>query len=155
MRNNSTTGLSADEIREIICRIEDVIEVRLPSGRPPALGLFRQVDMLLVLLRQNLSQTTVADLFEVSQPTVFRTYRRLMPLLDQVLCLHQPAFTDVLANRDTLVDGTDIPTGNRTGAAENYSGKRRRQGLNVQVAAATDDTVLAVSDPVAGGRCPT
>ncbi|WP_239374476.1 transposase family protein, partial [Frankia sp. Cj5] len=100
----------------------------------------------------NLPQTVVADLFDVSQPTVSRTYRRLMPLLDQVLCPHQPAFTDVLANRETLVDGTDVPTGNRTGAKQNYSGKRHRQGLNIQVAAATDDTLLAVSDPVPGAR---
>lgn len=152
MRYESTTGLSADVVEEIVCRVDEVLGRTAPAGRPPLLDLAEQVEMLLVMLRHNLPQTLVADLYKVSQPTVSRTYRRLMPLLDQVLCLHEPAFVDVLVNRETLVDGTDVPTGNRAGADGNYSGKRHRQGLNVQVAAATDGTLLAVSDPVPGAR---
>ncbi len=108
MRYASTVGLSADEIEEIVCRVEGILGHPTHTGRPPAPGIADQVEMLLVLLRQNLPQTAVADLFKVSQPTVSRVHRRLLPLLDQVLCPHQPAFLGVLANREILVDGTDI-----------------------------------------------
>ncbi|WP_261571362.1 transposase [Frankia gtarii] len=151
MRYQSTVGLSADEIAEIVGRIEEVLTSH-PTGRPPLMSLTEQVEMVLLLLRRNLPQTVIADLYQVSQPTVSRVYRRLMPLFDKVLCLHEPAFVDVLANRETLIDGTDVPTGNRAGKKENYSGKRHRQGLNIQVAADLDGTLLAVSDPVPGAR---
>lgn len=151
MRYQSTVGLSTDEIAEIVGRIEEVLASRR-TGRPPLMGLAEQVEMLLLLLRRNLPQTVVADLYQVSQPTVSRVYRRLMPLFDEVLCLHEPVFVDVLANRETLVDGTDVPTGNRAGMKENYSGKRHRQGLNIQVAADLDGTLLASLRP--RPRCP-
>lgn len=151
MRYQSTVGLSTDEIAEIVGRIEEVLTSR-HTGRPPLMSLAEQVEMLLLLLRRNLPQTVVADLYQVSQPTVSRVYRRLMPLFDEVLCLHEPVFVDILANRETLVDGTDVPTGNRAGMKENYSGKRHRQGLNIQIAAGLDGTLLAVSDPVPGAR---
>ncbi|MET9269427.1 transposase [Kribbella sp. NPDC003557] len=60
--------------------------------------------------------------------------------------------TSVLANREVIVDGTRVPTGNRAHSKHNYSSKRLRQGLNIQVAADADGTLLAVSAPVAGGR---
>jgi hypothetical protein len=50
--------------------------------------------------------------------------------------------------RLVLVDGTDVPTGNRAGHEDNYSGKRRRAGLNIQVVA--DGGLLGVSTPVHG-----
>ncbi|WP_146083257.1 transposase, partial [Rathayibacter rathayi] len=58
----------------------------------------------------------------------------------------RPAFRPVV-----LVDGTDVPTRNRAEAGlSNYSGKRHRQGLNVQIAADLDGRLLAASDPIAG-----
>ena len=69
----------------------------------------------------------------------------MLPLLGEVLGLHEPALADVLKNRTTLVDGTDIPTRNRKDVGkDNYSGKRHRQGLNIQVAASTSGVLLAV-----------
>jgi hypothetical protein len=41
-----------------------------------------------------------------------------MPLLDQVLCLHEPALPSVFANREVLLDGTLVPTGNRGTAGQ-------------------------------------
>lgn len=106
--------------------------------------------MTLILLRSNLNQTTVADLFGVSQPTVSRIFRRVLPLLEQALCLHVPPVPDVLRGRLVLVDGTLVPTGNRTGHEDNYSGKRHRAGLGVQVLSSTGGDLLAVSEPYAG-----
>jgi hypothetical protein len=103
-------------------------------------------------LRQNVSQTVLADMYGVSQPTVSRIYRAIMPLLVQVLCVHDPELTSVFVHREVLVDGTLVPTGNPADSKHNYSSKRLRQGLHIQVAAATDGALLGVSSPVAGGR---
>jgi hypothetical protein len=67
------------------------------------IGLYRQVVLVLMHLRRNVRQTMLADLYGISQPTVSRIYRSIMPLLDQVLCLHE---SGVFANREVLVDGT-------------------------------------------------
>ena len=75
-----------------------------------------------------------------------------MPLLDQVLRLHQPELAAVTANRQVLVDGTDVPTRNRANGEGNYSGKRHRAGLNIQVMADLRGTLLAASDPQPGCR---
>lgn len=42
------------------------------SGRPGLLNIRVQVVVTLNLLRQNVNQTTVADMFGVSQPTISR-----------------------------------------------------------------------------------
>ncbi|WP_373293262.1 helix-turn-helix domain-containing protein, partial [Saccharothrix coeruleofusca] len=73
-------------------------------GRPPLLGLYRQVQLTLVLLRQNLSQTVAADWFGAGQPTVSRVFRRITPLIEQALCLHTPPLPAALTGRVVLVD---------------------------------------------------
>jgi hypothetical protein len=50
-----------------------------------------------------------------------------------------------------LIDGTPIPTGNRTGTT-NFNGKHRKQALNIQVAAHLNGDLAAVSVPVRGSR---
>lgn len=110
--------------------------------------------MVLTLVRQNMTQYVIGDLYGVSQPTVSRVYRRLLPILEQVTCLHTPGeLADLATGRIVLVDGTDVPTRRFAPAfTENYSGKRHRHGLSIQIAATVDGTLLAVSDPVAGRR---
>jgi hypothetical protein len=112
------------------------------------------VVLTLVVLRQNLNQMAVGDWFGVSQPTVSRIYRAMLPLLEQVTCIHRPPLPEVLRGRVVLVDGTLVPIGNRTTDLPthlaNFSGKRHRAGLNVQVLADLTGCLLAVSTPVPG-----
>ncbi|MFD7156537.1 hypothetical protein ACFV9C_18200 [Kribbella sp. NPDC059898] len=75
-----------------------------------------------------------------------------MPPLDQVLCVHEPELTSVFTYRDVLVDGTLVSDRNPRGQQAQLLQQRLRQGLNIQIAAATDGTLLAVSTPVARGR---
>lgn len=154
MRYHSTTGLDHEQITELVARVAHVVGPGPDTGRPPSLGLYRQVVMTLTLLRQNLNQMAIGDLFQISQPSVSRIYRRLLPIIEQVTCLHTPGeLVDLAAGRVVLVDGTDVPTRRFAGTVRNnYSGKRHRHGLSVQVAATLDGTLLAVSDPVAGRR---
>jgi hypothetical protein len=117
------------------------------------LNLHDQVVMVLMMLRQNPNQMTIADIFGVSQPTVSRIWRRILPLLEEVTCLHRVALEEAVKGRVVLVDGTYIPTGNRASTGkDNYSGKRGCQCLSVQIASDLDGNLLAVSEPVPGAR---
>ncbi|MFI7679107.1 transposase family protein [Actinophytocola sp. NPDC049390] len=110
--------------------------------------------LTLVLLRSNAAQTMLADLFGVSQPTVSRVFRAMLPLVEQVTCLHRPPLPEVLRGRVVLVDGTMVPVGNRRTDRvthdANYSGKRHEAGLSVQVLCDLDGQLLAVADPMPG-----
>ena len=153
MRYESTTGLDHAQIQELVTRIHQVLSGS-GRGRRPALGLYRRVVLTLVLLRSNMSQCLLADLFGISQPTVSRIYRAMLPLIEQVTCLHRPSLPEVLRGRVVLVDGTLVPIGNRrTDRATheaNFSGKRHKAGLNVQILADLSGQLLAVSSPVPG-----
>lgn len=151
LRYQSTTGLDHDQIEELVARVAQILEhrerIRVAATK---LGLYRSVVVTLILLRSNLSQTTMADFNQVSQSTISRVFRRFSPLIDEALCLHIPPIPEALRGRVVLVDGTLVPTGNRAGHAENFSGKRHRAGVNLQILAALDATLLAVSEPLRG-----
>ncbi|AQW48438.1 transposase [Streptomyces hygroscopicus] len=74
----------------------------------------------------------------------------MLPLIGQALYLHVPDIEKAIRGQLVLVDGTDIPTGNRAGHDVNFSGKRRRAGLNVQIAADTKGGLLDISVPLRG-----
>ena len=154
MRYESTTGLDHDQIQELVTRIHQVTAGKSGRGRRPTLGLYRRVVLTLVLLRQNLAQTVAADLFGVSQPTVSRIYRAMLPLVEQVVCLHRPPLPDVLRGRVVLVDGTLVPVGNRRTDREthlgNLSGKSHKAGVIVQVLSDLNGCLLTVSEPQPG-----
>jgi hypothetical protein len=150
LRYQSTTGLSADQIEELVARIWQIVQCRTEQTWPPTMGLYRAVILTLVYVRQNLNQAATGDLFGVSQPTVSRIYRAILPLIGEALCLHIPDLKEAVRGRLVLIDGTDVPTGNRAGHEGNYSGKRHRAGLNIQVAAETDGGLLGISTPLPG-----
>jgi hypothetical protein len=150
LRYQSTTGLSADQIEELVVRVWQIVQYRKTQAWPPIVGLYRAVALTLVYVRQNLNQAAVGDLFGISQATVSRVYRAMLPLIGQALCLHIPDLKEAIRGRLVLVDGTDVPTGNRAGHEDNYSGKRRRSGLNIQVAADTKGGLLGISTPLYG-----
>ncbi len=129
LRYQSTTGLTADQIEDLVVRVWQIVQYGNTHAWPPTVGLYRAVALTLVYARQNLNQTSVGDLFGISQSTVSRVYRAMLPLLGEALCLHIPDLKEAIRGRLVLVDGTDVPTGNRAGHEDNYSGKRRRSGM--------------------------
>lgn len=156
MRYHSTAGLNQDDLTEIVSRVHDVLVSRGKQLNGHTLGLYKQVTLTLVLLRQNISQMVAGDMYGVSQPTVSRISRRMLPLLDTVLACTGISLEQAVAQRQLLlVDGTFIPTGNRPASGHakvNYSGKHRVQCLSIQVACTHDGTLIATSDPVPGSR---
>jgi hypothetical protein len=150
LRYQSTTGLTADQIEELVARIWQIVQCRREQLWPPSVGLYCAVILTLAYVRQNLNQAAVGDLFGISQSTVSRVYRGILPLIGEALCLHVPDLKEAIRGRLVLVDGTDVPTGNRAGHEDNYSGKRGRSGLNIQIAADTDGGLLGISFPLPG-----
>lgn len=150
LRYQSTTGLAEDQLEELVARIEQIVQGRQEQPWPPSVPLYDAVVITLVYVRQNLNQMAVGDLFGISQPTMSRVYRGILPLVGEALCLHVPDLAQAIRERVTLVDGTDVPTGNRAGQDENYSGKRNRSGLNIQVASGLGGCLLGVSTPKPG-----
>jgi hypothetical protein len=150
LRYQSTTGLATEQIEELAARIWQIVQCRKSQPWPPSVGLYRAVVLTLIYVRQNLNQATVGDMFGISQPTVSRVYRCIIPLIGQALCLHVPNLEEAIRGRLVLIDGSDVPTGNRAGHEDNYSGKRRRAGLNIQVAADANGGLLGISIPLPG-----
>lgn len=154
MRYHATTGLTPAQTTELICRAWDVHHGRCsPERYDFALPFGKAVVMILILVRHNLAQQVTADLHGLPQPTVSRIYRYLLPILGVVTMMDRTHLADALACGVVLIDGTPIPTGNRTATGkENFNGKHRKQALNVQVATWPDGSLADVSTPVPGSR---
>lgn len=84
------------------------------------------------------------------QSTVSRIYRKFLPLIEEVLCMRGPELVEAFAKRIVIIDGTLIPTGNHAGQMGNYSGKRHKSGVGIQVASGESACLLGVSEPYAG-----
>jgi len=157
MRYQSTTGLTTGQILELEARVTRVLSGRGIVEDRFVLDFLSQLELTLMVLRQNVSQMMAADFFKVSQATVSRVLARMLPLVEMVCALNEFTLPDAGNGRVLIVDGTFIPTGNRPAEGKdteraNFSGKHRVQCLNVQVAATTDGHLVAVSEPVPGSR---
>lgn len=121
----------------------------------------KQVVMVLTLLRQNITQSVAADPYGIIQPSVSRISRRILPILEQVTCLHTSGdLADLAQDRVVLVDGTDVPTN-----ASRLRSRRTTPAKDTATASACRSPrpsrapMLAVSDPAqvdatTGGRSP-
>ena len=151
MRWESTTGLSAEQLGELVARCDGLLgEWDKGRGRPRALSFFTAVMVTVAVLRKNLAQAVVGDFLNTSQSTVSRTFRYFRPVVAAVLTECVPDVATACAGEIPLVDGTLVPTGNRAGQPERYSGKQHRTGVNVQVLATTCRRLVALFAPQPG-----
>ena len=150
LRYQTTTGLDHDQLRDLVARVHTHLGPPGRVGRSPALGLFRSVAIVLVLLRSNMTQATAADLVGVSQPTISRIFRRLAPVIGAVLAPVVPTLGEVTRGRAVLVDGTLVPTWRWASHPHHFSGKHRRSGMTIQVLSDLHGRLLAVSQALPG-----
>lgn len=144
MRYKAITGLDDDQITHL----SDLLVQVMPWDPRRALDPIDAVVITLEYLRHNIAQAVLAHHYRIAQSTVSRLIRRITP----ILCRRLEDFdldTDLPATA-LLVDGTLIPTGNRTGRSELYSGHRHRSGMTVQVVADLAGRVITASYPVSG-----
>lgn len=151
MRWESTTGLSVEQLDELVARCDGLLgEWDKGRGRPRALSFFTAVMVTVAVLRKNLAQAVAGDFLNASQSTISRTFRYFRPVVAAVLTEFVPDVATACAGEVPLVDGTLVPTGNRAGQPELYSGKRHRAGVNVQVLATARRRLVALFAPQPG-----
>lgn len=151
MRWESTTGLDAEQLNELVARCGGLLdEWDSGRGRPRSLSFFNAVVVTLALLRKNLAQAVAGDFLNTSQSTISRAFRYFRPVVAAVLAEFVPDVAAACAGEVPLVDGTLVPTGNRAGQPKLYSGKRRRAGVNVQVLATARRRLVALFAPQPG-----
>ena len=144
------TGLDRQQLVEVVARVHAVLGPLWVRGRPPAAGLYRSVVMVVFLLRENVTQQVVAELFEVSQSTVSRRWDLLRPVIALALEEVVPTPAEIAGTSTVLVDGTLIPTWDWRHRTDLFNAKRGDHGMNLQVAAIRGEHLVAVGDPVPG-----
>jgi hypothetical protein len=86
LRYEAMTGLNNEQLTDLVARLHELCGDKFVSaGRPPALGLFRSVALVVCLLRKNVTQEFAGAIFGVSQATVSRRWDLLRPLIGDVL----------------------------------------------------------------------
>jgi hypothetical protein len=147
------TGLSDEQLTELVARVCQVHGELISRGRPYVLGLYRSVAMVVALMRKNITQEFAGAIFGVSQSTVSRRWDLLRPLIGQVLAEFVPDPGQVIGQGTALVDGTVCPTWDWKATPDLFSGKAGYPGMNIQIAATLDGRLVAVgATPVPGAR---
>jgi len=143
------TGLQAGQRVLLVTRCAELSgEVTKVGGRPPAIGLYGSVMMVVCLMRKNVTQEMVGAIFGVSQSTVSRRWDLLRPIIKRAVAGFIPHPREVAGRGTLLVDGTITPTWDWKHVPDLFSGKANYAGMNVQIAASTEGRVAAVG-PIA------
>lgn len=133
---------------------KEIEAVVRPGGKPPVIGLFDSVVMVVALMRRNLVQEAAGEIFGCSQPTVSRRWDLLRPAIATALARFVPDPVSVVGREGTaLVDGTVCPTWDWDAIPDLFSGKVGFPGINIQIGANLDGEVAAIGPvPVHGAR---
>jgi transposase len=136
-------------------RIADAVGPLVPEkkswqGRPWSCRAFEQVQITLEYLRTNATQAAVGERHGVSQPTVSRIVARVTALVAAVFGADLPTVDDLDPRETLLVDGTLAPCWSWKAHREDYNGKHRTTGRNLQVACSLAGTLRWVSDDLPG-----
>ena len=148
------TGLNDEQLTDLVARIHRLCgDQCISAGRPPALGLFRSVALVVCLMRKNVTQDFAGAVFGVSQPTVSRRWDLLRPVIGEALAEVVPDPREVIGRGTVLVDGTVCPTWDWRHVPDLFSAKTGYPGMNLQIAARLDGALAAVGPiPVHGAR---
>ena len=156
MDYKALTGLSWGQLTRLhVMVLGEIGSLTRPGARkPPAVGLFHSVVMVVALMRRNLVQAVAGEIFGCSQPAVSRRWDLLRPVIGKVLAPFVLDPVRVPGRRGTdLVDGTVCPVRDWSAVPGLFSGKVGYTGMNVQIAAALNGDVAAIGPvPVHGAR---
>jgi len=111
------------------------------------LGLFTSIRLILLALRHNLTQELLAEIFEISQPTVSRIINAYVPLIAENLQAQIPTVEDLDPTQQLIIDGTLLPCWSWRRHPELYSGKHHTTGVTIQVACTLTGRLAWVSHP--------
>ncbi len=156
MEYKALTGLSWGQLTRLhVMVLAEIGSLAGPGAKKPlAVGLFHSVVMVVTLMRSNITQARVGNIFGCSQPTVSRRWDLLRPVIGKVLASFVPDPVQVLGRQGTaLVDGTICPTWDWNAIPDLFSVKAGHAGMNVQIAASLNGDVAAIGPvPLHGAR---
>jgi len=154
LQYEAMTGLNDGQLTDLVARLHGLCgDMFVSAGRPPALGLFRSVALVVCLIRKNVTQEFAGAVFGVSQATVSRRWDLLRPLIGDALAEVVPDPAEVVGRGTVLVDGTVCPTWDWRHVPDLFSTKAGYPGMNLQIAATLDGALAAVGPvPVHGAR---
>lgn len=147
-----TTGFTKDQIQDLCTLVQRATADLEKPPWPLILGLYRSVVTVLTYMRRNRVQAEIAEMFDVSQPTISRAITRITPILEKILREHIPVADDLQPDEQYLVDGTLLPCWSWRSQRSLWSGKHRCTGLNMQVVCTLDGRLAWVSEAVDGSR---
>ena len=103
---NTTTSLERDQILDLCELIHTSRSGNLPPAGSRVLGLFRCIQITVLILRHNLTQELLADIHTVSQATISRVVAVYTPLIAELLQAWIPEVEDLDPDRQYIIDGT-------------------------------------------------
>lgn len=143
------------QLQELVRLVNGALDKpwRKKTGRRRPCGLYLAVQIACMYIRQNITQEVLGDLHNVSQPTVSRIVRVLVPIIRSVLEEFVPdpkEAIELVSGRACLVDGTITPCWSYEDHDELWSRKHGTTGFNAQLISLLDGTPVYISDPLAG-----
>ena len=147
---NTTTRLDRDQILDLCELIHTACSGELPTAGSRTLGLFRCIQVTLLMLRHNLTQELLADIHTDSQSTISRVAAAYTPLIAEALQAWVPDVGDLESDRQYIIDGTLVSCWSWSKRPELYSGKHHTTGVNLQVACTLAGHLAWVSPPLPG-----
>ncbi len=104
------TGLDNEQFDELYARVKQILQCRpVKLGGPhEKLCLRSQIQAVLMLLRHNITEVLVGEIFGVEQSTISRIKDRIEPLLDEACAFSELTFQEGTTHRQSLIDGTYV-----------------------------------------------
>ncbi len=156
MRYDRMSGLDAEQVDELVLRIEEQLDESWDKGigRPKGVTLREAVVIACGYMRQNIIQEVWAEIFDTSQPVISEIVTKFTPLIEAATEEERPtaeeAKKEAAREQTVLVDGFLAPTWSWRDTPELWSGKHKTTGFNGQVIASLRGDLLFVSEPVTG-----
>jgi DDE superfamily endonuclease/Helix-turn-helix of DDE superfamily endonuclease len=144
-----------DQMQELVCRVHSALKApwKKKIGRPKSCGLYKAVQIACIYLRQNVTEESIGDMNDISQPTVSRIVTEIVPLVKSVLEEFVPDAREaikVVKGRVVLVDGTLAPCWSYEEHQELWNKKHKTTGFNAQLISLLDGTAVWISGPLPG-----
>lgn len=131
---DAITRLTRTRMHDLCRRIHTAVNGDLPAAGSRRLGLYQSIRLVPASLRHNLEQQLLAELFDISQPTVSRVLTAWTPLVADTLADNIPTTDDLDPDTQLIIDGTPAPCWAWRDKPELYSGKHHTTGVDLQVA---------------------
>lgn len=155
MRCHRTTGLTEEQLHELVARVAERLDDPWDKGvgRPKELSLYEPVAVACAYVRQNIVEEVLAERWGVSQATISRAVTVITPVIkkatEEFVRTAEDA-VDAIHGAVALVDGSLSPCWLWDGQRELWAGKHRTTGHNFLVITGRSRNVAYISDPRPG-----